>query len=442
MTTTNRMPHLPREIIDAIIDQMQTDTKSLSDCSLVSKQWLARARHWAFEHRQARLISRSSTPDSRATKRDAHRFIELLHAPHSTLPPFIQFLVVTGPDFGYECPLEDYDVLNALISEHLPLLSNLRTIAISYVTWRCLRPESKALIGSLPQVTSVIWQGITVESPHDLVRFCSTSFSRLQALKIREIHVAEPEAQHVRPPSSPGRSSPRLRILDVATDAVLRPLLSLPSMSIQPQNIDTLCLGRVSINHMPLVRRFIEAAGPGLRHIALDIARSATEAEASGNCALILSYMSYDSFLNMQITVTPASSISFHANPNLRSLEITTFDLRPPTPCNTSWLQAIITTITSHSFEDITLWFGATGKTEWLERFDFQSLERSLLQRVDPLALPILHTKFVITWTDNHWLVAAVEGQLLELHKRGLLVVYPTGRILSKALDGWSPYVW
>jgi hypothetical protein len=147
----------------------------------------------------------------------------------------------------------------------------------------------------------------------------------------------------------------------------------------------------------------------------------------------------------MQITVTTAASISFHGNPNLRSLEISTFFLHPSAPCNTPWLQAIITTITSHSFEEITLWFNAAQK-EWLEEFDFQSFERNLLQRVDPLALPIVHAKFVQTaaWkdADNDGLVAAVEGQLPELHKRGLLMVYPKGRPLSQVLDGWWPYAW
>ena len=200
------------------------------------------------------------------------------------------YLLVSGPDLDHEFPdilgpQRDYDILNTLISKHLPLLSNLRTITISYVTWCCLQPESKALIGSLPRVivTSVIWQSIAVESLHDLVGFCSTNFSSLQALKIRKIKVAELESRDVCPPSSPGRRFPRLRLLDVVTDTVLplRPLLLVPSISIQPQNIDTLCLGGVSINHMPLVRCFIEAAGPGLRRLALDIASSATKAEAS-----------------------------------------------------------------------------------------------------------------------------------------------------------------
>jgi hypothetical protein len=149
----------------------------------------------------------------------------------------------------------------------------------------------------------------------------------------------------------------------------------------------------------------------------------------------------------MQITVITATSISFHGNPNLRSLEISSFGLHPSTPRNTAWLQAIIATVTSHSFEELTLWFNVFSgvQKEWVEEFDFQSLEQNLLQRADPLALPVVHTKFVqsLAWMDsnNDWLVATVERQLPELHKRGLLVVYPKGRPLTKALDGWQPYL-
>ena len=430
----------PREIQDAIIDQLHTDTKSLSVCSLVSKQWLARSRHWALDRRQAKLIS-NDMPDSFYDKRDARRFIELLHAPHSTLPSLIQCLVLYGPDLGHEAsdvtgPQRCYDLLGALISEHLPLLCNLRTITIVAITWRCLRPESKALIGSLPQVTSVTWQSMAVDRLHDLFEFCSTNFPSLQALKIRQIKVAKPESQDARLPSTTSHSFPRLRLLDVVADTVLHPLLSVPSMYIQPENIETVCLGGVSIHHIPLVRRFIEAAGPGLRHVALGIRK---------DCALILPHISYDQSLDLHITASTASSISFHANPNLRSLEISEFALHPVMPCDSSWLEAIITTITSHSFKDLTLWFNATH-TARLEGFDFQSLQRKILQRLDPLALPIVHAKFVQTgaWkdTDNDGLVAAVERQLPELHKRRLLVVYPKGWPLSEALDGWWPYVW
>ena len=386
-------------------------------------------------------------PDSCDIKRDAHRFVKLLRAPHSTLQPFIQCLFVNGPDVGHASSEEDYDVLNALISEHLPLLCNLRTITIFCVTWRCLRPESKALIGSLSQLTTFIWQSVATESLHDLIGFCSTNFSsHLQALKFRQIKVTEPEFQDVLPPSSPGHSFPRLRLLDVASDTVLRPLLSVLSIHIQLHNIDTLCLGGVSTNHMPLVHHFIEAAGPSLRHIALGITSSAMKAGASENCALIpVSHVVIIRFSRCR-----SQSLSLLRSPSMRTRTYAVWKFRrfiyihsylaiPPgyRPLSQRSLR-IHSKISRYGSGLRKEMNGSIGLT-------FSPLSE-LSFNVSTPCLPVLHTKFVQTpaWrvAQNDGLVTAVERQLPELHKRGLLVVYLNGQPLSKALDGWWPYVW
>ena len=67
----------------------------------------------------------------------------------------------------------------------------------------------------------------------------------------------------------------------------------------------------------------------------------------------------------------------------------------------------------------------------------FSPFEQNLLRRLDPPALPIVHAKFVQTgtWKDVHndGLIAAVEKQLPELHKRRLLVPRSHNR-------SWSSY--
>jgi hypothetical protein len=299
MSTTLNIPLTPSEIQDAVIDQLYADTKTLSNISLVSKRWLARARRWSFVHREAKIMSRSDMPDSFDEKRDAHRFVELLQAPHSTLAPHIQSVLILGPDIGHEAsnptgPQEDYDVLNALISKHLPLLCNVRTVTIYGVTWRCLRPESKAVIGSLQHATAVSWQSVSFESLPEMLGFCSANLSRLKTLKIRQIKVtvATPEPKDLCTPSSTGGSFPHLRFLDLVVESPLLPLLSAPSTYIQAQNIEVFCLARVSLDNIPLVGGLIEAAGPTLRHVALDIAEAATGAEASTTGAHLLLPMS------------------------------------------------------------------------------------------------------------------------------------------------------
>ena len=106
-----------------------------------------------FEGCVARLIlvSRSLMPDSNYTKCEAHHFIELLHATVCSHPPshtYSSMIQILTMDFQLFWVHREYDVLNSLISKHLPLLSNLHMITISYVTARIKGPHS--LIGSSP----------------------------------------------------------------------------------------------------------------------------------------------------------------------------------------------------------------------------------------------------------------------------------------------------
>ena len=113
-------------------------------------------------------------------------------------------------------------------------------------------------------------------------------------------------------------------------------------------------------------------------------------------------------------------------------------------PRDTSWLLDIIATIASQRFEEMTLWFGNGTCKGWVKRFDFQSLEHSLIHRTDPPTLPVVNVKFMQTgrWTDadDCWLILEVEQQLPVLHEQGFLVVYPKGMPYSGAFDGWWPY--
>lgn len=88
----------------------------------------------------------------------------------------------------------------------------------------------------------------------------------------------------------------------------------------------------------------------------------------------------------------------------------------------------------------MTLWF-CTSDKEWVEAFDFEAFERSLIHRVDPPALPTVRMKFVHThsWADadHPLLVTTVERRLSVLHKRGVLVVYPKDVPVS---GGWWPF--
>jgi len=155
-------------------------------------------------------------------------------------------------------------------------------------------------------------------------------------------------------------------------------------------------------------------------------------------CAVLTKYHTIN-FSKYEPTAIGAFPISFNRNSNLRSLDISSFSLHPSFPCHCSWLQDIVATITSQKLEEMTLWF-CTSHKEWVEAFDFESFEHSLIHRVDPPALPTVRIKFVHTdwWpdADHPLLAAAVKRRLSVLDKRGVLVVYPR----HVPSEGWWPY--
>ncbi|KAE9393427.1 hypothetical protein BT96DRAFT_999463 [Gymnopus androsaceus JB14] len=310
-------------------------------------------------------------------------------------------------------PSDDYDILNTLICQHIPVLPNLKSITVMGVTWNCLTPQSKAVLGSLQQLKSICWQSVVFEYLEYLLDICSSGFPYLHALKIRQIILTEPKSlklDDTLPAAvSNGSRFPNLHLLDIVVDKNAATLLSISSPTyIQPRNIDTMCFSGVSV----------------------------------GDAILI-------SLRAQQKTVTREVAISLSQNSNLRSVEISTFNLHPSMHGDTSWLQAMIATITSQELREITIWINTESK-EWIKDFDFRSLEKALLPRLgsDSLALVefTLHIKFghQYAWSSDYLLeaVAAVETQLPAFHTKGCLVVHTQRAAASEALDGWWPYVW
>ncbi|KAJ6551410.1 hypothetical protein B0H19DRAFT_1236587 [Mycena capillaripes] len=68
---------LPQELVDAIIDQLANNHKSLKTCSLVCRAWISRSRHHSF-------ASCSLRPNN------IHGFRDLLQSPNSTFVPHVR----------------------------------------------------------------------------------------------------------------------------------------------------------------------------------------------------------------------------------------------------------------------------------------------------------------------------------------------------------------
>ncbi|RDB29705.1 hypothetical protein Hypma_013786 [Hypsizygus marmoreus] len=429
-------PQLPSEIQEGIIDELQLDLRSLSTCALVSKRWLIRARHWALADRQARIIA--CTPNLAdgfrvmEQKQDSSEFLRLLHSSKSALAPYIRNVLISGPHVhhSYVSVLDDqandYRELNARIIETLPLLSAIRSITISDISWDSLQPEAKAVIASLRQVTSVFWKNTVFGNLDDLMQFCDISYPNLQKLKVRRFEVAKPKVQGGSVSSSTAITFHHLRLLDVDTGQEFHPFLSMsPLWHIRPQLIETLCLNNISMNDIALIAALINGMGASLRYLALDIAISATVAAMSGNA----------------INLAPVSLLQ---NTNLRTIEISTIQILPDNPLDTSWLQAIMSTIVSPQLEAITLWVLAVRGLA--TGFGFRAFESSLVQRTDLLKLATVRVKFtgMYAWRKEFQagIIQEVEEQLPVLHERGLLHVDTQNSLRNGALDGWTPPSW
>ncbi|RDB19858.1 hypothetical protein Hypma_013093 [Hypsizygus marmoreus] len=378
----------------------------------------------------ASILASSEMPDIFPQKRDAERFIDLLNSPHSTIAAFIQRVTLHGPDLSPDFvdvtgPEDDYNLLNTLIINNLPLLLGVRSITISTITWRCLRPEAKAAIGSLPRVSAIRWKSTAFGHLSDLLVFSSTNFPSLEKLKIRLLKLTEPDVPSVRALAGTTTSAPfpRVRFLDFRADRGLRPLLSVsPSSFIRPQNMETLCLGAVYQEHFSLVRDFVKAAGPALRRLALDIRKRAIDPTAENS----------------------AFPVSLNRNTNLETLEISLIVASQCTPFETSWLHAIIGSTASPVLKTMTFWFSASSGL--IHSFDFRSFEDSLVRRKDLPALARVNLKFAAGWwkeDQKYQLKEDVNRLLPELHGRGMLDVCTLDPLPpSDEFDKWSPFGW
>ncbi|KAK0469844.1 uncharacterized protein EV420DRAFT_70351 [Desarmillaria tabescens] len=160
-----RLPSLPGEIVDAIIDECHADSHTLVSCSLVSKQWFASSRYHLFS-----TIELSS--------KNSKIFSKLLGSPLCTITPFlneISFhvqddvqwildLLSEGSYFGTVKTLNVFfygvDLKNSLrdaILSHFSSITYLRVFAAT-MAWRSLVPDVR-FICSFPRLENVLLYG-------------------------------------------------------------------------------------------------------------------------------------------------------------------------------------------------------------------------------------------------------------------------------------------
>ncbi|KAK0500522.1 hypothetical protein EDD18DRAFT_1150376 [Armillaria luteobubalina] len=160
-----RLPTLPGEIVDAIVDECHADLHTLTLCGLVSKQWFASSRYHLF-----------STIELSSENSDA--FSRLLESSLCTIAPYlneISFhvqddaswilnLLAKGFHFRTVKTLNIFcngvDLENPLrdaVSSHFSSITYLRVFAAT-MTWRSLAPDVH-FICSFPRLENVLLYG-------------------------------------------------------------------------------------------------------------------------------------------------------------------------------------------------------------------------------------------------------------------------------------------
>ncbi|KAG6827314.1 hypothetical protein H0H93_015688, partial [Arthromyces matolae] len=149
----------------AIIETLQYDDRTmrdekyrvLSNCSLVSRSWLAWARYWLFN--DPKFFTRFSIDVSaKFREEDTKEFIGFLQSPHSSLSSSIRTLSLRGPDFGHDNQdyefqrgtQEKYDTFSQYLILALPLLrSQIPEIKLRNLTWGLLPQRVKDELGPI-----------------------------------------------------------------------------------------------------------------------------------------------------------------------------------------------------------------------------------------------------------------------------------------------------
>ncbi|KAH6914496.1 hypothetical protein BKA70DRAFT_668303 [Coprinopsis sp. MPI-PUGE-AT-0042] len=152
-----RQRHLPRELIDTIIDELGDEPASLRSCALVHPAWCARAQYHLFREITIPLFVSLNVREHQRLFRLAESLIkkpELAHLVHS--------LIIQGYDDERGCINQDFLYFEARCSTLLsiiPLLKHVRKVNVEdffdFIAWGKIGPPLQHAIFELIMQRSV-----------------------------------------------------------------------------------------------------------------------------------------------------------------------------------------------------------------------------------------------------------------------------------------------
>ena len=135
------LPAIPQELSDMIIDFLFKDVTALCSAALVCKSWLPASRFHLFSDIEL----------------NPNRGLEVICAEYSTIPPHIRHLSIAG--YLNQSQFVDETLLS------LPLLSNLKSLALIQINMANLTPDAKErLITLLQNLTTLYFSAFNVRN--------------------------------------------------------------------------------------------------------------------------------------------------------------------------------------------------------------------------------------------------------------------------------------
>nr|GAT56515.1 predicted protein [Mycena chlorophos] len=209
MSSSSIVSALAQELLDAVLDFLWDDRRSLLASSLVARNWVAATRHHLFER-----VVLSLVVHARGVRDTALPFIELCRSPLCTVLPGIRDVLIVVEDAEGEVVKDLVDLLGSSPVRRLSFIDRAKT-----------RQSLAWIVPSFPQLRHFTYNGAEDAFTTDMPALVA-AFRHLRSLSLfsadKELNLFIPDAPA---PAFIHLTTLRLRFLTDVADAVLGWLL-------------------------------------------------------------------------------------------------------------------------------------------------------------------------------------------------------------------------
>lgn len=353
-----KMPHIPQELIDQIIDEVHSDTKTLNACALTCLDWVPRCR----QHLHRSLTIGVSFPPHQHT-----HILFFLKYPHLTYYVRSLNIFSTMDDLG-RWPVS------------FPEATSLR---IMFMSWDVQRLGARDhLLTQLPSITTLTLAGIEFETFQSFATLL-TAFPHLSNLVLSTITVKEPIV-HTNYYGQHGFGIRRLELRDM--DIPTAPFIHWLQNQVIAPTIRSMDLGLGGKRFYDRsLQEWCKIAGTSLHHLRFDLGWVLVDQDLR-NGVFSFYFFSYSDLLGTTVLMTwgcwvtiyindiHSGSIDLRHNTQLRTLEVRTIGLGRFSLYHHEWIPTMLQRLPPQNLKRITL---------HIHFYELHQLDSQGLSRID-----------------------------------------------------------